>query len=180
MLYGFSKDSVARIWRAVLAVERYLLAGRAARSGKERTRRPPRTYRRFALSAQLDAGSSAAVEWDDGSAGTVYTPNTNAYGLEGETGEAYPAVDSAGRIQWRVSQNPGQGVYKGSLAADATSTGSVNVTITIDGMSRTVAAQLRADPGTNKKWSSGATCYVGHFRGSWEIISITECPASAT
>lgn len=138
----------------------------------------PRTYRRFTLTEQLDAGGSAEVEWEDGESGTVYDRDTRCWGLEGETGQAAAVADDNGDVEWRVTGNPGQGIYTGSLAADATGTGAVNVTIAIDGTNRTVSAQLRAAPGTGKKWASGSICYVGHFRGSWEIASIVDCPVS--
>jgi hypothetical protein len=50
--------------------------------------RLPRTYRRFTLTAQLDAGSSATVEWPDGTTGEVTDPDKCCWGLDGETGEA--------------------------------------------------------------------------------------------
>ncbi len=176
-LFGFNRDGLARVWRAVLAVERYVLPRRADQAGGDRTRRPPRTYRRFTLTEQLDAGNDATVEWDDGTTGTVYDRDTCCWGLEGETGEAapYPNDDGDG-IEWRVTKNPGQGIYKGTLADAETAAGDVNVEIAIDGSTITLSAALAGDPGTDMQWPDGATVFVGHFRGDWVIVAIWACP----
>jgi hypothetical protein len=136
----------------------------------------PRTYRPFTLTEQLDAGSSAAVEWDDGTTGEVHDTDTCCWGLAGETGEAAAYPDDDDGVQWRVVKNPGQGIYRGSLDSAAGSTGATDVSISIAGEDVTLSAMLRANPGTGMQWPIGATVYVGHFRGSWEIVSITSCP----
>jgi len=86
-LFGFSHTSVARIWRAVLAVERYVLPRSAALGAGERTRRPARSYRRFTLTSQLDGGESAEVEWDDSTTGTVMDPDTCCCGRSGRVSQ---------------------------------------------------------------------------------------------
>lgn len=178
-LYGFSRDSVARIWRAVQAVERYLLPKLAAPDGGSRPRRLPRTYRRFTLTEQLDAGGTATVEWSDESTGEVTDTETAAWGLEGETGEAAAYLD-AGKVRWKVVKNPGQAVYKGTLVADVTAAGDTDVSIEIDGQTRTLEAYMPASPGSGKKWAEGSTVFVGHFRGSWQIVSIVGCPVTSS
>lgn len=178
-LYGFSRESVARIWRAVLAVERYVLPRSAAPDGNTRPRRLPRTYRRFVLTEQLDAGGTATVEWSDESTGEVRDTETAAWGLEGETGEAAAYLD-AGKVRWKVVRNPGQGIYEATLDADVTAAGDVNVSIEIDGQTRTLEAYMPASPGSGKKWAEGSTVYVGHSRGSWHIVSIVGCPVASS
>ncbi len=138
--------------------------------------RLPRCYRRFTLTEQLDAGGDATVEWDDGTTGTVYDRDTCCWGLEGETGEAAAYPDDSGGIEWRVTRNPGQGTYKAALTDDETAAGSIDVSIDIEGATRTLSATLRMSPGSDKQWADGTTCYVGHFRGSWEVVSMLGCP----
>lgn len=177
-LFAFSRDSIARIWRVVTAVERYLLARGAGDSSGQRSRRLPRTYRRFTLTAQLVAGGTAAVEWDDGTTGEVTDPDTCCWGLEGETGEAAAFPTSAGDgIEWQVTKNPGQAGYYGTFVADTTAS-PCNVSIDIDGDSRTVSCVLRRLPGSGKKYASGAGCYVTHFRGEFAIMSVLDCAVS--
>ncbi len=138
--------------------------------------RLPRTYRRFTLTEQLDAGGDATVEWDDGTTGTVYDRDTCCWGLEGETGEAAAYPDESGGVEWRVTKNPGQGTYKGTLADAETAAGDVDVEIEIDGSTITLSAALVGDPGTDKQWPDGSTVFVGHFRGDWVIVAIWACP----
>ena len=173
-LYGFSAETVARFWRALLAVERYLLPNQATRPDGRPSRRPPRTYRQFTLTEQLDAGGSAAVTWPDDSTGTVTDANTAAWGLEGETGEAAAFPNGTGGVEWRITTNCGQAIYSGTLANDVTAAGAVDVEISIDGDTRTLSAYMPAAPGSGKKWASGSTVFVGHFRGDWTIVSIVE------
>lgn len=175
-IFGFDRDGVGRIWRAVLFVERWLL-----RSGAEQDRpgrRLPRTYRRFTLTETLNAGSSAAVTWsDDDTAGEVTDPETCCYGLAGETGEAY-AVGTETGVEWRVCKNPGQGGYPGALKSDTTSS-PATVQITIEGQTREVSCVLRMLPASGKKYAAGTNVYVLHFRGTWEIASVLSCTVSA-
>ena len=173
-LYAFSRETVARIWRAVLYVERaFLTAGQPT----ARSRRLPRTYRRFTLTETLNAGSSAAVTWPDGSTGTVWDRDTCCWGLTGETGEAY-AVGTGTGVEWRVSKNPGQGGYPGALKSDTTSS-PATVQITIEGQTREVSCVLRMLPASGKKYAAGTKVYVLHFRGTWEIASVLSCTVSA-
>ncbi len=172
-VWGLSAKAVARTEKAVLYVERHLYP--KAPGAGEPSRRPPRTYRRFTLTSTLNAGGSASVTWEDGSTGTVYDLETCSFGLIGETGEAVACLNGQA-VVWNVSKSPGNGIYYGTLNADATTTGSKAVTI--DGKS--LSAMLRAAPGSGKKWASGAGLYVGHHRGSWEIISMVACPVSTT
>lgn len=178
-LFGFSRSSVARIWRAVLAVERYLLARSTKDTAGQPARRLPRTYRRFTLTEQLDAGGSADVAWPDGSTGTVTDANTAAWGLEGETGEAAAYPDGSGGVEWRITTNPGQAIYEATLDNDVTAAGDVDVSIGIGGNTRTLSAYMPAAPGSGKKWASGSPVFVGHFRGEWKIVSIVGCPVDA-
>jgi len=174
-LYAFSRETVARIWRAVLYVERAFLA---AGQPTARSRRLPRTYRRFTLTETLNAGSSAAVTWsDDDTEGEVTDPDKCCYGLIGETGEAYAAPTDDG-IEWRVSKNPGQPAYPGTLAADTTSS-PTTVNVTIEGETREVSCVLRMLPATGKKYAAGTMVYVVHFRGQWHIVSVLDCTVTA-
>lgn len=140
----------------------------------------PRRYRQFELAETLSAGGTANVNWlqwnttqdglvYDGVVGEVTDHLVRAYGLEGERGEA---VWHGGK--WLVLTSPGQGIYYGTLAADTT-TSPTNVTIAIGGSNRTVSCVLRATPASGKKYASGTKVYVGHFRGSWEIVSVLSC-----
>lgn len=173
-LYAFSRETVARIWRAVLYVERaFLTAGQPT----ARSRRLPRTHRRFTLTETLNAGSSAAVTWPDDSTGTVWDRDKCCYGLEGETGEAY-AVATEDGIEWRVCKNPGQATYPGSLKSDTTSS-PTTVNVTIEGTVREVSCVLGMIPATGKKYAAGTKVYVGHFRGEWHIVSVLACTVDA-
>lgn len=198
IIYGFSRDTVARFWRVILFVERNFL--RQDKAGNERTRRPPRTYRRFRLLEQLDAGGSAQVEWfvphwvpppedpenppddyDDGTTGTVYARNWNFYGLPGEIGEASPAIGTAGDLEWQVTQNPGQPVYPVLASADVASSSSTGTfTTSIDGedVEVEVAVPGGAVP-SGKKISTGDYGFISHSRGVWHLISLATCRASA-
>lgn len=168
-----------RINRAVLRDEARV-DGDATPTPPKGGGRLPRTYRRFTLTEQLNAGGSAEVEWDDGTTGEVVDPDTCCWGLEGETGEAaaFPS-DTGDGVEWRVTKNPGQGIYEGTLNSDVTTTGNTNVTIAIAGNNRTLSAYMPAAPGSGKKWASGSTVFVGHFRGEWKIVSIPACPVNA-
>ena len=173
-LYAFSRETVARIWRAVLYVERaFLTAGQPT----ARSRRLPRTYRRFTLTGTLSAGGSAAVTWPDDSTGTVYDRDKCCWGLEGETGEAY-AVGTGTGVEWRVCKNPGQATYPGSLKSDTTSS-PTTVNVTIEGAVREVSCVLGMIPATGKKYEAGTKVYVGHFRGEWHIVSVLACTVDA-
>lgn len=145
--------------------------------------RRPRCYRPFELTEQLNAGGDADVKWliwnttsdgliDTGLTGEVTDHLVRAYGLIGERGEA---VWHGGK--WLVLTSPGQGIYYGTLAANTTSS-PANVTVAIGGTNRTVSCVLRATPASGKKYASGTKVYVGHFRGSWEIVSILSCTVS--
>ena len=136
----------------------------------------PRTYRRFTLTETLNAGSSAAVEWEDGTTGEVHDPDTCCWGLAGETGEAAAYPDDDDGVQWRVVKNPGQAIYRGSLDNASSSSGDVDVSISIGEGTRTVSAELYVSPGEGMQWPEGAAVYVAHSRGSWLIISIGVCP----
>jgi hypothetical protein len=138
-------------------------------------RRAERRYRRFTLTETLNAGSYAAVTWPDDSAGTVYDYDTCCWGLTGEQGEAYLTGDTDGNgIQWVVCKNPGQGCYYGTLKDDATSS-PCNVLITIASVELTLSCVMRRPPDVGEKYAAGTGVYAGHFRGSWEIVSILEC-----
>jgi hypothetical protein len=138
----------------------------------------PRTYRRFTLTEQLDAGSSAAVEWDDGTTGTVVDNDTRCWGLEGETGEAAAVATDDGDVEWRVTGNPGQPIYSGSLDDDTTSS-PTDVVVSIEGNSRTVECELRKLPASGMKYASGTDCFVGHSRGDWYIVAMLGCTVDA-
>lgn len=144
----------------------------------------PRCYRHFKLTETLVAGGTADVTWmewnsavddliDTADTGEVTDHLDRAYGLIGETGEAFWRGG-----KWLVSTSPGQGIYYGTLAADTT-TSPTNVTIAIAGNNRTVSCVMRALPASGKKYASGTKVYVGHFRGSWEIVSILACTVTA-
>ena len=173
-LYAFSRETVARIWRAVLYVERAFLTGGQPTA---RSRRLPRTYRRFTLSETLNAGSSAAVTWPDDSTGTVWDRDTCCWGLTGETGEAH-AVPTEDGIEWRVCKNPGQATYPGSLKSDTTSS-PTTVNVTIEGTVREVSCVLGMIPATGKKYAAGTKVYVEHHRGEWHIVSVLACTVDA-
>jgi|LSQX01.3.fsa_nt_gb hypothetical protein len=170
-LYAFSRETVARIWRAVLYVERAFLA---AGQPTARSRRLPRTYRRFTLTGTLNAGGSAAVTWPDDSTGTVWDRDTCCWGLTGETGEAY-AVGTGTGVEWRVCKNPGQAVYHGWLTEHTTSSPAY-VGVSISGKGLSLAANLRMLPPPGWVYLAGTGVYVGHSRGEWEIVSVLACP----
>ncbi len=178
-LFGFGAETVARIWRAILYVERQYLTAPGA---GEPSRRPPRTYRRFTLTAQLDAGNSAAVEWEDGSMGEVWDRDTCCYGLEGETGEAVAAINPAGdAIEWQVTKSPGQPVYEGTAAVDiAAGAGTANVNATINGATRVVSCAVPSGAvSSGKKYPSGGRVFISHERGTWKIIVFVSCEVTA-
>jgi hypothetical protein len=179
-LFGFGAEAVARIWRAVLYVERYLYP-RHATDGNP-PRRPPRTYRHFTLTEQLDAGGEADVTWDDDTTGTVYDRDTCCYGLEGETGEAGAFLNEAGdAVEWRVTKNPGQPIYEGTAAAAISSSASTaNINVSIDGSSRTVSAAVPSGAiSSGKKYPSGGRLFISHERGTWKIIVFVTCEVAA-
>jgi len=149
-------------------------------SGENVTFLPPppsndRTYKRFTLTETLNAGSHAYVTWPDGSIGIVYDYDTCCWGLTGEQGEAYLTSDTSGNgFQWIVCKNPGQGCYYGALTNDTTSS-PCNVLITIASTELTLSCVMRRPPDVGEKYAATTGVYVGHFRGSWEIVSILEC-----
>lgn len=147
----------------------------------------PRFFRDFELAEELSggAGETAEVKWlrwskaddelvDSGDTGEVVDLYGNAWGLEGERGEAR----FLGGL-WVVSSNPGQPTYQCTLDADVGTTGYTNVSATIDGQTRTVSAYMPASPGTGMKWASGSTVFIAHSRGNWRIVSITACPVAS-
>lgn len=138
-------------------------------------RRTERRYRRFTLTETLNAGGDADVTWPDASTGTVYDYDTCCWGLIGEQGEAYLTGDTDGNgIKWVVCKNPGQGCYYGTLKSDTTSS-PCDVLITIADVELTLSCVMRRPPDTGEKYVTGTGVYIGHFRGSWEIISVLEC-----
>ncbi len=141
-----------------------------------------RTYRRFTLTATLDAGSSAAVEWEDENTGTVYDRDTCCWGLIGETGEAVLALNQAeDGVEWQVAKNPGQAVYEATTTAyisDSATTASV--TITIGTASRTLTVDVPSGAiSTDKQYPNSATVFVAHSRGDWKIVSFVVCEEDA-
>lgn len=177
-LYGFSRETCARIWRAMLYVERHLYPREA--TAADWRRRPPRTYRRFELTATLNAGSSAAVTWEDGSTGEVTDPDKCCHGLAGETGEAAAAIvgDS---VVWQVCKNPGQPVYAGTTAAAIPyGASSATINVSIEGQTRAVGCTVPTGAvSSGKKYPSGGLVFISHERGTWKIISFVTCEVSA-
>lgn len=103
----------------------------------------------------------------------VYDYDTCCWGLPGEQGEAYLTSDTGGNgFQWVVCKNPGQGCYYGTLKKDTNSSPCV---VVIAYSSLELPCVLRKPPATGEKYAKDTGVYVGHFRGSWEIISILEC-----
>lgn len=173
-LFAFSRDSIARIWRAVTAVERYLLTRTAGDPAGQRSRRLPRTYRTFTLTANLDAAAaSPAVTWSDGTTGVVTDPEGACWGLVGEKGEAAAYADGD-VIQWRVTKNPGSACYKGTFHA-ATTSSPADVDVDIGGNTRTVSCILGRTPTSGKKYASGGVCFVSAFAGVFYVIAVVDC-----
>jgi hypothetical protein len=148
----------------------------------------PRFFRDFELAEELSggAGETAEVKWllfskaddelvDTGETGEVEDLYGNAWGLEGERGEARFLGG-----KWIVSSNPGQPDYQGTFASDVTASGAANVSVTIDGNARTVSANVPVSPGTGMKWASGTIVFIAHSRALFRVISITDCPVSTS
>ncbi len=146
-------------------------------------------HRFFELTEELSggAGETATCKWlwwntevddfiDSGETGEVLDALGNAWGLEGERGEARFLGG-----KWIVSNNPGQPVYEGTAAADisaAATTANVNVVIGTD--TRVVSCNVPDDAiGTGKKYTSGDRLFIAHSRGAFRIVSFVECEATA-
>ena len=139
----------------------------------------PRTYRRFKLTERLDAGGSAEVEWlHDESEGEVHDPDVCCWGLPGETGEAYAHATDDDEPEWRVSKNPGQAIYPAE-AKDTVYAGDTGAfEIEIDGATVDLDAELRGALGPSEYLNEGDGVYIGHFRGSWYVVSFIDCAES--
>lgn len=182
---AFSRQAAKRIAEAVRGVE----SMPRDQSGRLLPRGVPDDHRFFELSAELSggAGEVAAVKWlwwntedddfiDSTETGTVLDALGNAWGLEGERGEARFLGG-----KWIVSHNPGQPVYEGTAAADiSASATTASISVVIGSYTRTVTANVHADAiATGKKYASGDALFIAHSRGAFRIISFVECEVTA-
>ena len=191
-LYAFSRETVARIWRAVLYVERaFLTAGQPT----ARSRRLPRTYRTFELAEALAAGqddelAKAAVKWlawdsaegeytDSGETGEVVDTLGICWGVEGDRGVASPrGVKDAAPI-WEIVQNPGKprlfGRLDGDLSAGSSATMSIWEGSTLADSGRNVTVYDWFLP-TGKKLTYGAKVAAVWNSGKWYVDTTDTCP----
>jgi len=145
----------------------------------------PRDYREFELAEELSGGkgSTAAVKWlwwhvdsedfiDSSETGEVYDHTGNAYGLEGEIGDARFLGG-----KWVINRNPGRPVYDVTASGDISAGSSTgDFTATIDGTSRTVEASIPSGAiPTGKKIASGTAGFVSNSGGTFHLISLAEC-----
>jgi hypothetical protein len=174
-----AKETARRIVRQIRAAE----ATPSDRTGRDvPSSRLPRAYRDFELTEELSGGTGATAEvkwliWnaaneelqDSGETGEVLDAYGNAYGLEGERGEARFVGG-----KWVVSRNPGSAVYKGTFSG-ATTSSPANVDIEINGNTRTVSCILGRTPTSGKKYAAGGVCFVSAFAGVFYVIAVVDC-----
>lgn len=181
----FSTSAARRIVESVRAAEA------TPRDQTGRDRPPPRVDDRrfFELTEELSggAGSSAACKllwWntedddfiDSGETGEVFDAMGNAWGLEGERGEARLLGG-----KWIVTVNPGQPIYEGTADADISATATTaEFSVEIDGDTRTVEAAIHAAAITSgNKYGSGNAAYLACIRGTFTAVSFVECEETA-
>jgi hypothetical protein len=186
---SFGEETARRIIRQTRYSEARQPGDRLEQDGN---RTVPRFYRVFELTEELSggAGSTAAVKWfrwnptdeeyqDSQETGEIIDTLGNYWGLEGERGRAAWIGTTASGPLWEVVDNPGQAVYYGTLDAD-TDSSPCDVSVSIDGNTRTVSAVLRAVPATGRQYGSGTGVYLGYFRTQFEIVSVVDCDEAET
>ena len=142
-------------------------------------------HRFFELTEELSggAGSTADVKWlwwntedddfvDSGETGEVLDHLSNAWGLQGERGEARFLGG-----KWVVIGNPGQPVYQGTAAANILSSHTIaSINVDIDGATRSVTANVPTGAvSSGKKYASGGIVFIAHSRGAFRIVSFVSC-----